>query len=298
MLEIKNLILIISTIFICSIPVTILSKPQKVYASSEVQRTQINLKNSSYVIMTFMKDIGYQEFFEYENIDKCFKFYDYKCHFYNSCYINKDDIIGFTFKKEFKNLDSFLSNKKSQQVEYLLSIDLSRMIPMIKNVTNMNYMFKGCKNLKYINFGKFDVSKVKSMISMFEGCISLISLNLSNFHTSNVIDISRIFNNLNSLKILDISNFNMEKVNKYNNMFYNLTKLRYINIYSVKNGKNIINNFFKNNENLIVCQNEKIISNPNSIYKCSNYDIENDNNLQIKINTSSSTGLNSKKINI
>jgi surface protein len=252
--------------------------PPKVSANSEVQWTPKKFKNSSYIVMTFMRDIGYPDFFEYENIDNCFKNDDYNFHFYYSCYIKKDDIIEFTFKKELKNLDSFLSNNRSRQVEYLFSIDLSNMIPIVKDVTSMNFMFKGCKNLKYINFGNFDASKVTSMISMFEGCTSLISLNLSNFDTSNVIHMSGIFNNLISLKILDISNFNMEKVINYNDMFCNLTELRYINIYNYKNDKNkTICNTFKNNENLIVCQNEKIISNPNFIYKCCNFDIENDN---------------------
>ena len=298
MLEFNSLILIFSIAFICSIPVTILSVPPKVSANSEVQWTPKKFKNSSYIVMTFMRDIGYPDFFEYENIDNCFKNDDYNFHFYYSCYIKKDDIIEFTFKKELNNLDSFLSNNRSIQIEYLFSIDLSKMLPIIKDVTSMNFMFKGCKNLKYINFGNFDASKVTSMISMFEGCTSLISLNLSNFDTSNVIHMSRIFNNLISLKILDISNFNMEKVINYNDMFCNLTELRYINIYNYKNDKNkTICNTFKNNENLIVCQNEKIISNPNFIYKCCNFDIENDNcnNLQIKTNTSSFIELNSEK---
>ena len=69
--------------------------------------------------MSFMKDIGYPDFFEYEDIDKCIKNYNYS--FYNACYVNKDDIVEFVFKKEIKSLDSFFSNNKSQQMEYLLS---------------------------------------------------------------------------------------------------------------------------------------------------------------------------------
>jgi surface protein len=140
-----------------------------------------------------MKDIRYPQFFKYEELDRCVKNYNYS--FYNTCYINKDDIVEFVFKKEFKNLDSFLSIIKSQQMEYLLSVDLSNLIPMIKDVTSMNYMFKGCRNLRFINFGDFDASKVTSMISMFEGCSSLISINLSYFDTSNVIDMSSTFIN-------------------------------------------------------------------------------------------------------
>ncbi len=295
MFKLKNLHLLNLTIFIYSILVTNLSYPKKVSPNFGQQNSPGKLENSSYVIMSFMKDIGYPEFFEYEDIDKCIKNYNYHYAFYNTCYVNKDDIVEFVFTKEFKSLDSFLSNNKSQQTEYLLSVDLSNL--MIKDVTSLNYMFKGCKNLKYINFGDFDASKVTSMISMFEGCNSLISINLSSFDTSNVIDMSSIFINLISLKILDISNFNMEKVTKYNNMFKNLTELRYINIYNIKKGKNkIIGNTFQDNENLIVCQNEKIISNPNAIYKCCNFNIENDNcDISTTQITSSLTELISEK---
>ena len=210
--------LILLTFFI---PLTKLSNPKSNAIWSESRKNPLATENKNYIVMTFMEDIGYQNFFEYEDIDKCFKNNDYNNYFdfYNPCSIEKKDKIEFTFKKEFKNLDSFLSNNKSQQVEYLLSVDLSGMIPMIKDITSMNYMFKGCKNLKYINFGNFDASKVTSMISMFEGCSSLISINLSSFNTSNVIDMSDLFNNLISLKVLDISNFNMENVIKHDNMF-------------------------------------------------------------------------------
>ena len=296
--HLKNFHLICLTIFIYSILLTNLSHPKKVSVRSEVQKSPGKLENSSYVVMSFMKDIGYPEFFEYDDIYKCFKNFNYNYVFYNTCYINEDDIVEFLFKKKFKNLDSFLSNNKSQQVEYLLSVDLSNFLPAIKDVTSMNYMFKGCKNLKYINFGDFDASKVTSMISMFEGCSSLISINLTYFDTSNVIDMSSLFNNLISLKILDISNFNFEKITKYNNMFNNLTGLRYINIYNFQNKNNkIIGNTFQDNENLIVCQNEKIISNPNAIYKCCNFNIIKDNcdNLPTTRITSSFTDLISEK---
>ena len=296
MSKLNNIHLLSLIIFIFSNLTTNLSNPKKASPNSEQQNSPRILENSSYVIMSFMKDIGYQEFFEYEDIDICIKNYNYS--FYNSCYVNKDDIVEFVFKKEIKSLDSFLSNNKSQQMEYLLSVDLSNLVPMIKDVTSMNYLFKGCKNLKYINFGDFDASKVTSMISMFEGCSSLISINLSLFDTSNVIDMSSIFNNLHSLKILDISNFNMEKVTEYNNMFKNLTELRYINIYNIKKDKNkIIGNTFKDNENLIVCQNEKIILNQNGIYKCCNFNIEKDkcDNISTNRKTPSLIELISKK---
>ena len=283
MLQLKNFILINLIFYINSIPVKNLSLYRNIKVYPIFSKKPTNLVNSSYISIAFMKDIGNQNFFEYEDINQCFINYDYNN--FNSCDIKRNDIVEFTFKKEFKNLDYFLSNKKSQQFEYLFSVDLSRLLPLIKDITSMNYMFKGCKNLKYINFGNFDASKVTSMVSMFEGCTSLISIKLSHFDTSKVVDMSGIFYNLISLKLLDISNFNMEKVIKYDNMFNNVSNLRYINIYNIKNDKNkIIDKTFKNNDNLIICQNEKIISNPNAIYKCCNFNIEKDrcNILSIK----------------
>ena len=271
----KIFILLNLLFFINSIPVTKLTCLRNIKVEPIFPKKPDKLVNSSYIVMIFMKDIGYQDFFGYEYINECIKNYDYNFSNFNSCYIKRNDIIKFTFKKDLKNLDYFLSNNKTQQMEYLFSVDLSKLLPVIKNVTSMNYMFKGCKNLKYINFGNFDGSKVTSMISMFEGCTSLISIKLSHFDTSNVIDVSGIFNNLPSLQLLDISDFNMIKVIKYDNMFNNLSNLRYINIYNVKNDKNkIIHNAFKNSRNLIVCQNEILISNYNATYKCCNFNIE------------------------
>ena len=111
---------------------------------------EIKLVNSSYLAMTLIKDIGYQNFFSYEYINECFIDNNYNYNNANSCYINNNDIVEFTFKKELNNSDSFLSNNKSRQIEYLLSIDLSILVPLIKDATNMNHMFKGCKNLIYI----------------------------------------------------------------------------------------------------------------------------------------------------
>ena len=304
MIKRQKYLIINLIIFIYFIPLTKLSNPKNNAIWSELRKTPIKLENQSYIVMTFMKDIGYQDFFEYKDIDKCFINSNYGnnyFNYYNPCYIQRNDLIEFTWKKEFKNLDSFLSNNKSQQLEYLLSVDLSGMNPMIKDITSMNYMFRGCKNLKYINFGNFDASKVTSMISMFEGCSSLISINLSNFNTSNVIDMSGLFNNLISLKLLDISNFNMEKVIKYQNMFNNISRLKYINIYNLKNKINkIVNNAFKYTNDLIVCQNEKIISNPKAINKCCDFNIETDS-CEIpstkKIISSTLNKINSEKVN-
>ena len=54
------------------------------------------------------------------------------------------------------------------------------------NVTNMNGMFKECKNLEELDLSTFNTNNVKNMCGMFYGCSSLKELNLSNFNTNKV----------------------------------------------------------------------------------------------------------------
>ncbi len=70
MLKLINLHSLSLMIFIYSILITNLSYPKKVSPNFGQQNSPGKLENSNYVVMSFMKDIGYPEFFEYEDIDK------------------------------------------------------------------------------------------------------------------------------------------------------------------------------------------------------------------------------------
>lgn len=120
----------------------------------------------------------------------------------------------------------------------LTSLDVSSF--NTSNVTNMRAMFgytyadnqlvtEG-NNLTSINFGdNFNTQKVTDMAYMFFGCKKLESLDLGNqFYTSAVIDMSYMFDQCSSLTSLDLSKFNTENVTKMQRMFYNCTSLKKI----------------------------------------------------------------------
>lgn len=88
-------------------------------------------------------------------------------------------------------------------------------------VTNMSYMFDGCKKLTNLDLSSFDTSKVTDMSWMFRLCSSLTSLDLSSFNTSKVIDMSYMFEYCPELMHIYVnSNWNTDKAN-VNGMFYN-----------------------------------------------------------------------------
>ena len=119
----------------------------------------------------------------------------------------------------------------------------------ITNITNMSYMFNGCKALVSLpdihrwntntvynmeclfgncesllslpDIGKWDTSSVINMKCMFENCQSLISLpDISKWDTSNVSDMFYMFENCQSLiSFPDISKWDTSNVNDMTRMF-------------------------------------------------------------------------------
>ena len=119
----------------------------------------------------------------------------------------------------------------------------------ITNITNMSYMFNGCKTLVSLpdihrwntntvynmeclfgncesllslpDIGKWDTSSVINMKCMFENCQSLISLpDISKWDTSNVSDMFYMFENCQSLiSFPDISKWDTSNVNDMTRMF-------------------------------------------------------------------------------
>ena len=62
-----------------------------------------------------------------------------------------------------------------------------------KNITKIDYMFNGCKNLININLSNFNTNNVINMSYMFYGCSSLTNIDLSNFNTNNVTNMGFMF---------------------------------------------------------------------------------------------------------
>ena len=80
------------------------------------------------------------------------------------------------------------------------------------NITNMDNMFRDCRNLTSINTSNWDTSNAIEMNNVFYECIALTTLDLSSFDTSNVRNMNGIFGRCESLTTLDISNFDVSNI--------------------------------------------------------------------------------------
>ena len=97
------------------------------------------------------------------------------------------------------------------------------------NVTDMEYMFRECKNLSSLDLSKFNTANVMLMNSMFSGCNNLSSLTLSkSFNTASVLDMASMFSDCYNLSSLDLSNFKTKNVRSMDNMFYGCSALQTI----------------------------------------------------------------------
>ena len=83
----------------------------------------------------------------------------------------------------------------------------------------MDYMFKYCFSLKYLDLSHFYTPNLKSNNEMFYGAYSLTSLDISNFNTTLINDLSNLFYNCSSLLYLNLSSFNTINTKKWNICF-------------------------------------------------------------------------------
>lgn len=82
--------------------------------------------------------------------------------------------------------------------------------------TSTFYLFGDCKALKEIDGIEYlNTEQVTDMRFMFSGCRSLTSLDLANFNTKQVTDMSCMFEDCSSLKSLNLSQFNYRASDKH-----------------------------------------------------------------------------------
>ena len=114
-----------------------------------------------------------------------------------------------------------------RECKNLSSLDLSKF--NTANVKNMSSMFYGCNKLSSLDLSKFNTANVMLMNSMFSGCNNLSSLTLSkSFNTASVLDMASMFSDCYNLSSLDLSNFKTKNVRSMNNMFYGCSALQTI----------------------------------------------------------------------
>lgn len=97
------------------------------------------------------------------------------------------------------------------------NIDLSKWYT--SSAINMGWMFNG-NNLKHLDVGNFNTSKVTNMYAIFNRCYSLTQLDVSNFDTSNLLDFGAAFARWsNTCEELNISGLNLERCTSMKNTF-------------------------------------------------------------------------------
>ena len=284
-------------------------------------------ESDNYIIIQFSEEVGFDTKLLNKSLINYIKNKDEIINNTDGTFtVQADTKLEIHFKGVITDMKNFFDTDKAEFFKKMISVDFSQFDA--SNIINMNTMFYGCSALQSLDLSNFDTSKAITMDGMFYGCSALQSLDLSNFDTSNVkfmnsmfygcsalqsLDLSYfnttltnsfyyMFQKCTSLKYLILSNFNFDKLydgqeKGVTNMFSGLEKLEYIDIYNIKDSNSILkveitgNAGLNNKDNLIVCQNNDFITNPNAIYKCckitgNNLDC---NNIQTTITTIETT---------
>ena len=242
----------------------------------------------NYIILKFKKEAYYPYGFSFVEYDQSLNQYRKEKYFIKYQYkkfqpndglkIIENSEIYIYFNSTVTNLKKFFYNYYDPNAEYIISIDLSHFNSSL--LESLDSTFYGCSLLESINLSNFNTPLLTNMNKTFFHCNSLKSIDLSDFNFSLVTYINRMFCGCNSLKYLNLNNLDITNVEDTSYMFYNIKNLKYINIYSIKLNDNFLNELrgqygLNEDYNIIVCQSDKLIDNPNDIYSCCDYDIEN-----------------------
>ena len=246
----------------------------------------VNLDFGEYFSVNIDENMKYLQLVDFDNIQTSL-IIDMRSMFEGCSSLQSIYLSDLDFSKVFE-MDKMFSGCSSLSSVYLSNLDMSSVISMgyIFNGCNslkevyiskvktssllyMSSMFSGCSSLVSLEISYFDTSLVSNMQSLFYGCSSLTSINLSYFNTQSLRAMDEMFYGCNSLNILDLSNFDMSICNSYNDIFSYIDNIIYINLYNFQNDK-VMSAIFNYAENLIICQKDKIVTNPN-IYNCCDY---------------------------
>ncbi len=148
------------------------------------------------------------------------------------------DTFSYTISMNLANLDTSRVTDMSYMFmgcKWLTSLDVSNFDT--SNVTRTDFMFYDCRMLTSLDVKNFDTSKVTNMSYMFMNCFSLTSLDVSNFDTSKVTDMSGMFSGCSSLTSLDLSNFNTSSVTNMSYMFMNCRSLTSLDVSNFNTSK-------------------------------------------------------------
>ena len=158
-----------------------------------------------------------------------------------------ENIFGYRFvENNMNNIELIYDGQKYILFEcYKLKKGENKIKLIIKNkITNLEYMFLGCKSLKNIEELKYlDTKEIKDFSRMFYECSSLSDIKgIENWNVSNGNNFSEMFYGCKSLSdIKGIENWNVSNGNNFSYMFYgckSLSNIKGIENWNVSNGNN------------------------------------------------------------
>ena len=169
---------------------------------------------------------------------------------------NDNDSEDIIFGKKFvennnNNIELIINNENKNLIEkYKLKKGENKIQIIIKGkITNLEDMFKGCKNLKNITeLNNLDTKNMNNFSGMFEGCSSLPNLNgIENWDVSNGKDFSHMFDGCSSLSNIDeLKDWNVSNGINFSFMFCECSSLSNLNglkNWTVSNGKDFCHMF-------------------------------------------------------
>ena len=131
--------------------------------------------------------------------------------------------VGIATNNELTNLPTSISFRNKANLLTVEKINTT-------NVTDMGYMFQGCKALTSLDVSNFVTTKVTNMTNMFQGCKALTSLDVSNFVTTKVTSINGMFSNCKALTSLDVSGFDTTNVTDMGYIFQGCAALTSLDV--------------------------------------------------------------------
>ena len=139
-------------------------------------------------------------------------------------YVNPDNIDGLEAPGDWIFVDSdgneIIPEKPGltvyQEGEYRDNRDITEVYTLVtKEHTDLNHMFFCCENLQTINgIEQWDTSNVTNMERMFDGCGNLRYLDIRNFDMSDEVNTSGMFRDCNKLQVLRLDNWDYENIDK------------------------------------------------------------------------------------
>ena len=186
-----------------------------------------------------------------------------------SNYLSKDNINSKEAHQNLSELNQnntylFINQERKQFKKYFKPAKEGNyeIILKFKNyLTDCSYMFYYCRNIRKIDFSKFQTREVNNMTSMFCCCTGLTDLDLSFFKTQKVKDMSNMFAYCSNLKNIKLSSFNVQNVTNMENMFSFCNQLSFIDMSTYVPSPNLkCNGIFNRCLNLEIKLNKNYIN--------------------------------------